>query len=353
MTTIGIIGMAGKYGQWLKPRLEALGYNVLGSDLNSEFGNRSVVEYSDVVIFSVPPQVTCEVIESVTDFSREDQLWLDITSLKTKPVEAMLKSKASVIGLHPMCAPTGQSWKGQTVVACVERCDHRWEDWMIELLLKFKANVKFTTPIIHDKTMALVQVLPHFGQLASASTIRKMEASLTETLEFTSPFYRIAYSLMGRILAQNPELYFDIQTLNPYTPMVLRTFANQVRRLRKIIEMSDQKRFLAEFANNRTHFGDKVVGDAFNLFDVLNQTLANWSPEYTLVLKSSKDRPGLLADCLRILADAGINLTTIRSEQEKTPGHCKFVIGLDRKNDLPEVQEVVSRICEKIATVSV
>ena len=121
---IGIIGGNGSFGQWLVNFFESLGYEVLISDVGTQLTNEQVVEQSKVVIFSVPISKTVEVIKEMAPFSREGTLWLDITSLKTDAVNAMLKSKASVIGMHPMFKPSSLSMRGQTVVPCLNRPDN-------------------------------------------------------------------------------------------------------------------------------------------------------------------------------------------------------------------------------------
>ena len=63
----------------------------------------------DLVVVSVPIRDTVRVIGEIAPFLREDQLLCDFTSLKTGPVAAMLRSKAAVIGLHPMFGPTVSS----------------------------------------------------------------------------------------------------------------------------------------------------------------------------------------------------------------------------------------------------
>src|SRR6266404_993853 len=86
MGTVGIIGR-GKYGQFLERLFIEFGTEVISSDIkdgpNVKVRNQSVVDRSDVVIFSVPPRETVAVIESLISYSRPDQLWMDVTSIKT------------------------------------------------------------------------------------------------------------------------------------------------------------------------------------------------------------------------------------------------------------------------------
>ena len=56
-----------------------------------------------------------------------DRLWLDVTSVKEAPVQAMLASQAEVVGLHPMTAPPkAPTLKGRVMVVCEARLQH-WQ----------------------------------------------------------------------------------------------------------------------------------------------------------------------------------------------------------------------------------
>ncbi|MFZ1127810.1 prephenate dehydrogenase/arogenate dehydrogenase family protein, partial [Methanoregula sp.] len=105
----GIIGGTGKMGRLFAPVFERAGYDVLVSGRSTALTNEQLAGTCDLVVVSVPIRDTVRVIGEIAPFLREDQLLCDFTSLKTGPVAAMLRSKAAVIGLHPMFGPTVSS----------------------------------------------------------------------------------------------------------------------------------------------------------------------------------------------------------------------------------------------------
>ena len=266
MKTIGILGVQGKYGQWLRRFFERWGHEVIGADLGTEMSNKEVVEKADVVVFSVPIAVTIDVIEEMVSHSREGQLWMDITSVKRRPVESMLKSKAEVVGLHPMCAPTVETLHGQVMMYCPARLDE-WKGFVDEFLKETEATVKEITPEAHDRRMAMIQCLPHASILMMAALNRHMGVDARELFSSTSAFYRIVLSLMGRISAQKPELYADIQFHNPDAVDVLDGLEKEIRSFKEMIASGDREKFLAEFAKSGEHFGDDVLKEGYDLFD--------------------------------------------------------------------------------------
>lgn len=278
--TVGIIGAQGKFGKFLFRLFKDFGCEVIGSDLKdghpSHYRNRDVVEQSNIVVFSVPPRRTVEVIDSMTMYSRSDQLWMDVTSVKVDPVSAMLKSSAEVVGLHPMCAPSVNSLKGQTVVVCPVRIND-WQPWFGRFMDWTGAKIKICTPIDHDRNMAIVQGMVHAAQLIMAATIKSLGQDVAESLEFTSPVYRVALGLMGRILKQDADLYADIQMLNPYVPEILREVASQFERLQVMVATKDTEAFSEWFSNSKDHFGKEILEKNYELFQKISRLMISSS----------------------------------------------------------------------------
>jgi len=96
---IGIIGGTRGMGEWFARFFEKEGYGVQVSGRNNGMGAREMADHCKVVIVSVPMGVTRKVIEEIGSHMPEDALLMDLTSLKSEPVQAMLDSSVSeVIG---------------------------------------------------------------------------------------------------------------------------------------------------------------------------------------------------------------------------------------------------------------
>ncbi len=122
----------------------------------------------------------------------------------------MLKSKANVVGLHPMFGPTVDSFKSQTIIVCPARVEDHLLHRLIAIFRHEGARCTITTPEEHDRMMAVVQGLTHYVTLCMAESIRRLGMDIETTKEFTSPVYQIELSLIGRLLSQDPDLYADI-----------------------------------------------------------------------------------------------------------------------------------------------
>jgi chorismate mutase/prephenate dehydrogenase len=254
--TIAIIGGEGGMGRSLNTLFSDLGHDVWSTDLHTERRPAEAASAADVVIISVPIRETRAVIEQIGPLVREDALLMDVTSIKTEPMEAMLAStEASVVGTHPMFGPGVNTYQGQRVVVCPGRGD-AWLDWTRQMLTARGLVLTETTPAEHDSMMAIVQVLHHFKTQVLGVTLSRAGTPLEETLRFTSPAYLLETYVTGRHFAQSPGLYGPIEMLNPDSSRVIDLFRGAAAELAEILAAGDQEAFDQVFVDVRGFFGD-------------------------------------------------------------------------------------------------
>jgi prephenate dehydrogenase len=346
--TVGIIGIKGRFGQLLRPFFEELGCRVIGSGRTKESTGLSsfeVVEQADVVVISVDIFETPEVIRSVNAASRPDQLFMDVTGVKQPAMEAMLESQAQVVGLHPMFRPE-VPFEGQTVVVCAERLDlPHWKTWVMNVLTATKSRLKWCGPHQHDQFMTTVQVLPHEATLTSAVLIAESGISVSESLGFTSPFYRLLFSLMGRLLGQNPEMYTSVMVENPETVGMLERRISIDQRLLEMIRSKDRLGIHAMFAKARRHFGEKVIREADELFMRMLAVFNTLYGPNTVTLEFAKgfNHPGLLERILGVFSHHGINLAGINFVSLDGT-RMQFTIKFDESRTSERVQAALEEI---------
>lgn len=263
---IGIIGGFGGMGTLFRGIFERAGIEVICSGVNTFYSNRYLAAKCDIVIVSVPIHETIRVIEEIAPIMNKNQLLCDFTSIKTPPVEAMLKSEARVMGLHPMFGPSLSSINGQTIVATPVRCSESDKKMLFDIFRNEGASVCIMTPGEHDRVMSIVQGLVHFATLSVAEAVRntleKSEQSgdkltLDTVISVMSPVYRIEMGLIGRILGQDAGLYGDILKMNPSVVPVIEEMSAAVSKLKDIVE-DDSKESFDDFdrffLNNREAF---------------------------------------------------------------------------------------------------
>jgi hypothetical protein len=207
------------------------------------------------------------------------------------------------------------------------------------------ATIKWSTPAEHDGYMTIVQVIPHLGNLTSALLITEAGVSVSESLAFTSPFYRVMFSLMGRLVSQNPGLYTSIVMENPETVAVLEQRIAIEKRLTKMIRDQDHEGFEQLFVQAREHFGSDVTKEANELFMRLLAVLSTLYGKNSVTLEFTKayDRPGLLSRILKVFDDRQINLTGINSVF-LDGGRLQFTLSFEYSRSSDKVRRALEEI---------
>ena len=261
-SVIGIIGGQGEMGRLFSNFFSSHGFHVNVADLGTALTPEQAVRESDIVIFAVPLHKTVEIIRQLVPYTRRGQLLMDLTSLKTAPVQEMLQSPACVVGLHPMFGGRISSFIGQTLAACPVRIGQAQWRKLRALFTSSGIRVKECSPEEHDRMMGIIQVLFHLTTMLIGRTLRKLDVDIDETLNYTSPSYRIEMNLVGRIFAQSPELYAAITQMNPNTKEILSALQDGLEVYEQFYSSGNLKGFMEDFERSARHLGD-FCSDAY------------------------------------------------------------------------------------------
>jgi len=254
--TVAIIGGKGQMGRCMERLFADLGHAVIIADLDTELTPHDAAAVGDVVVISVPIDATIDVIRELGPCVREESLLMDVTSIKTGPMKAMLESsKASVVGTHPLFGPSVHSLQGQRMVLTPGR-GKQWHAWLEQMLKARGLLLVAATPEEHDRAMAVVQVLTHFATEVMGKALADIGVPLETTLNFTSPVYLMELLMTARHFAQSPDLYASIQMSNPLTNEVTEAFVRAATEHRAVVAAGDTAGVKAMFEEVRGFLGD-------------------------------------------------------------------------------------------------
>ena len=126
--------------------------------------------------------------------------------------------------------------------------------------------------------MSIVQVLTHFSFISTASAIEKLKVDLSETEDYESPIYNLMIDMIARIVAQNPYLTYNIQSMNNNGSKIRNTFAEAVNELKDVINDKDEEKFV-KIANRAT----KNMGDITNALGRSDKAINALNYEYIIL----------------------------------------------------------------------
>jgi len=265
-----IVGGRGRMGAMLGRAFAARGHRIEVLERGAPLDPARIAA-ADVVMVAVPMNDAADVARSVAPHVRADALLCDINSLKVEVCLALEASGGEALGTHPMFGPTVRSLRRQKVVLCDVKPGPA-AAWFEAELGAMGAEVIRCSPEHHDAMMSVVQVLTHFGIMATGRALLATGHTLDETLPFTSPIYRLELAMVGRLFSQKPELYRQIMVGNPHGAAIRASFLDQAKQLADLIDDGRGDAFVAAFDEVRAYFAD-FSEEAMDLSDHIIETI--------------------------------------------------------------------------------
>ncbi len=249
-----VVGGAGALGQRFVSLFQRSGYQVEVLETNDWPQAATIVADSCLVLMAVPIHLTIELIERLPPLPI-DCVLADLTSVKAGPLQRMLQQHPGpVLGLHPMFGPDISNIVKQVVVCCHGRHAEQYQ-WLLAQFKVWGAVLTEKTASEHDELMQLIQAMRHFSSLVYGVHLAEEQANLQQLLELSSPIYRLELAMVGRLFAQNAELYADIMLSSAAVTGLLQRYQHRFNQLSHLLAAKDKAGLMAEFAKGQQFFG--------------------------------------------------------------------------------------------------
>ena len=205
-----------------------------------------VVRTADAVLLCVPEPVALVAIGRLVGTLRPDALIADTLSVKSTVVPAlhaavMVAGEAEALSFNPMFAPS-LGFAGQAVASVVVR-DGRRGRALCDLIEQWGARVVTVTADQHDRVSAASQALTHAAVIAFGAALTELDVDIADLDRMGPPPHTALLSLLARIASGAPEVYWDVQSANPYAPAARRALSRGVSQLAGVVEDGDSAAF--------------------------------------------------------------------------------------------------------------
>ncbi|MBZ9612090.1 bifunctional chorismate mutase/prephenate dehydrogenase [Rheinheimera maricola] len=250
-----VVGGAGALGARFVSLFTRSGYKVAVLEQQDWRDAEAICADAALVLLAVPITLTEQLINQLPALP-EDCVLADITSIKAQPLAAMLaKHSGPVVGLHPMFGPDITNLVKQVVVVCHGRADGQYQ-WLLKQLNVWGAELAVKQAAEHDSAMQLIQAMRHFSSLVYGVHLADENADLNELLQLSSPIYRLELAMVGRLFAQNAELYADIMLSSCEVAALLERYQQRFTGLLQLLKAKDKAGLIAQFSKGQQFFGE-------------------------------------------------------------------------------------------------
>jgi len=250
-----LVGGAGGMGSLFARLFAASGHPVRVLDRDDWDRADELLADAGLVLVGVPICDTLDVIDALRGRVPADAVLADITSVKAAPLARMLEvHPGPVVGLHPMFGHSVPSLAKQVFVHCPGR-DAAGCAWLLEQLGIWGAFPVIIEPAAHDRLMGAIQAQRHFATFVYGLHLMEEETALEEVLALSSPIYRLELGMVGRLFAQDPQLYADIIFGSAEGRELAHRYHDLFARMLEVYERGDRDAFMDSFARVKDWLG--------------------------------------------------------------------------------------------------
>ncbi|MCK8082736.1 bifunctional chorismate mutase/prephenate dehydrogenase [Vibrio sp. 1CM24A] len=255
LRSVVIVGGNGQLGGLFGRMFKLSGYEV--KILGSQDWDKAdeILDNAGLVVVTVPIHLTEGVIAKLGNLP-SDCILCDLTSIKSKPLQAMMNMhQGPVVGLHPMFGPDVPSLAKQVIVYSDGRGAESYQ-WLLNQFGIWGASLCQMDAAEHDHGMTLIQALRHFTSFAYGLHLSKENPNIDQLLKLSSPIYRLEIAMVGRLFAQDPNLYGDIILSSDENIEMIRRFHSCFGEALEILDGKDKAKFVESFNQVSDWFGD-------------------------------------------------------------------------------------------------
>lgn len=246
-----VIGGRGKMGRWMADFLASQGFRITVADPAGEVPGyewladwRSCELSHDLVVVATPLKIANEVLGELAA-RKPPGVVFDLGSLKTPLRQGLAALKAAgvrVTSIHPMFGPDTELLSGRHVIfidlgdaGALEEARSLFGSTMADLVVMGLDE--------HDRLIAFVLGLSHALNIAFFTALAESGEDAPKLARMSSTTFDSQLDVATRVADDNPDLYYEIQSLNAYGEESLAALRTAVERIWRSVHEHDPQAF--------------------------------------------------------------------------------------------------------------
>ncbi len=217
-------------------------HQCVGDGLDPDHMLRHTLKSAEIVVLAVPEAVALSWSPVLVGANALVVETLSVKSGFAAKVAASSTSTA-VLGINPMFAPA-LGMAGRPVAAVTHQPGDRVEEFL-DRITRWGGRVVRMDADQHDRVAAATQALTHASVLAFGSALASLDVDPRLVEAVAPPPTRIMLALLARISGGEPEVYWDVQSGNPYARTARASWAEAVRDVESAITSGSESNFTA------------------------------------------------------------------------------------------------------------
>ena len=256
-----VIGGGGRMGRWMARFLDAVGMAVCVVDPAGSPDGFATAAWTDdtaldadLLVLAAPLKTTAALLHELAARKPRGVVF-DIGSLKSPLANGLEAARAAglqVTSVHPMFGPTVNTLGGRHIIL-VDYGVPAATQAARELFSRTAATLLEMPLADHDRLIGWVLGLSHALNIAFASALAGSGEMAARLAAASSTTFDRQLAIARNVVAENPQLYFEIQQLNAHGAEALAAFESAIQKVLAAVRSNDEAAFVGIMQHARDY----------------------------------------------------------------------------------------------------